>query len=93
MTRHYVTLHLPLQNAKRFKLNIPFQFHAIRAQIKALDSSFWHPDQKLWSLLNTEENIVSIKSICGKHLKTTASKALKPLPKISLSQALSLIHI
>ena len=30
-----------------------------------MNSSFWHPEQKLWSILNTEQNLKAIKQIFG----------------------------
>jgi len=76
-----------LPNAKRIKIKIPYEFHDIRAKIKMIDSSFWHPNQKLWSLVNSSENMERIKTICKKNIRITNSRATKPLPNIRLSES------
>tara|TARA_R110002020_G_scaffold405726_2_gene615754 strand:+ start:630 stop:842 length:213 start_codon:yes stop_codon:yes gene_type:complete len=35
---------------------IPYLLKEEREQLKALNTSFYHPNQKLWSLVNTHEN-------------------------------------
>lgn len=53
----------PLRNSKRIKVYIPYHLHEQRKAFKKLNSSYWHPNQKLWSIINTPENYESIKSI------------------------------
>jgi len=53
----------PLKNAKRIKIFIPYELKEIRKQIKAINTSFWHPHQRLWSVVNTKENMLNIKQI------------------------------
>lgn len=54
-----------LPNARRFKVFIPYSLKNIREQFKKINSSFWHPNQKLWSVVNTSENIELVKFIFG----------------------------
>ena len=51
--------------AKRIKFYIPYKNYDFRKKIKALNSSFWHPNQKLWSIINTEKNLDLLKEIFG----------------------------
>jgi len=56
---------MPPKNAKRIKVCIPYEKHKIRNAFKELNTSFWHPEQKLWSIINTEQNLKAIKQILG----------------------------
>lgn len=42
-------------NAKRIKIQIPYEHHAVRQLIKKELGGYYHPTQKLWSILNTKE--------------------------------------
>jgi len=53
----------PKKNSGRIKVFIPYQLHAIRAEFKKLDTTFWHPNQKLWSIVNTSENYENVKRV------------------------------
>ena len=46
----------PLKNAGRIKIYIPYELHEIRKSFKKFDSSFWHSNQKLWSITNISES-------------------------------------
>ena len=59
-----------LPNSRRIKVYIPYSLKEIREQFKKIDSSFWHPNQKLWSLINTSENLGLVKFIFGKNYVT-----------------------
>tara|TARA_R110002051_G_scaffold197582_1_gene265061 strand:- start:80 stop:1183 length:1104 start_codon:yes stop_codon:yes gene_type:complete len=79
-----VIIYTPRANNGRFKVQIPYEFAEIRAQVKALDSSFWHPYQKLWSLKNTEGNMQQLQQLCQgqftmKHLKEKVPIPIAPL--------------
>ena len=52
-----------LPNSRRIKVYIPYDKTNLRAKIKSINSSFWHPSQKLWSLINTPENLALLKFI------------------------------
>ena len=53
----------PLKNGKRIKVFIPYAMTAEREAFKKLNTTFYHPNQKLWSILNTQENLITIKTI------------------------------
>ncbi len=51
--------------AQRIKFYIPYAALEIRAAVKKLNTSFYHPTQKLWSVVNTNENFEKLKQILG----------------------------
>ena len=51
-----IIIYQPLPKASRIKVFIPYLLKEERDQLKALNTSFYHPNQKLWSLVNTNEN-------------------------------------
>ncbi|WP_162418168.1 tyrosine-type recombinase/integrase [Cyclobacterium roseum] len=61
-------LYKPSPKSGRFKVYIPYSLKAERAQFKSINGSFYHPSQRLWSLVNTEENMERVKNIFGKKL-------------------------
>jgi site-specific recombinase XerD len=62
-------LYRPNPKSGRFKVYIPYSLKAERAQFKSIDGSFYHPSQRLWSLVNTEENIDRVKDLFGERLE------------------------
>ena len=59
-----------LPNSRRIKIYIPYSFKEVREQFKKINSSYWHPNQKLWSVVNTTENLELVKFIFGKNYIT-----------------------
>ena len=51
----------PKKEAKRIKIFVPYELIDLRSAIKKMNSSFWHPHQKLWSVVNTSENFECLK--------------------------------
>lgn len=74
-----VIMYRPLANAGRIKFFIPYPLKEKREAFKKLNSSYYHPHQKLWSLINTPSNIAQAKGIFGDLLLI---EDLKPTPKI-----------
>ncbi len=71
--------------ASRIKLYIPYAMQPEREAFKKLDGSFYHPNQKLWSIINTVENKVLLQKIfAGKYQVQQATKAIAK-KKIALS--------
>ena len=75
-----LTLFKPQLNAGRFKLFIPFLMKREREIFKSMDGSFYHSNQRLWSLPNTQENIEKVQKQFGNKLeiKETAERTIKP---------------
>jgi integrase/recombinase XerD len=51
-----IVIYKPLPKSKRIKIYIPYYMKNEREMFKQLNTSFYHPTQKLWSIVNTEEN-------------------------------------
>ena len=64
-------------SAARLKFYIPFQQTDWRNQIENLNTSFYHPRQKLWSIINSVENLEKLKSISNGQFE------IRPLIKAS----------
>ena len=62
-TNQKVTIYKPLPKSKRIKIHIPYELKTERESFKQLNTSFYHPTQKLWSIVNTEENQVELKRL------------------------------
>ena len=79
-------IYIPKANSKRIKVYIPYKKTNFRKSIKLLDSAFWHPNQKLWSVINTEENLNKLKSLFGNDLIIKEETAPKAVQKRKLSE-------
>ncbi len=51
-----VTILTPSAKVKRLKFHIPYACKSLREAIKSLNSSWYHSDEKLWSVINTIEH-------------------------------------
>ena len=56
-------IYQPLKNAKRIKIYIPYELKELREVFKKINTTFWHPNQKLWSIIYTQENLALIKEL------------------------------
>lgn len=74
-----IIMYRPLANAGRIKFFIPYLLKEKREAFKKLNTSFYHPNQKLWSIVNTQTNIALAKELFGDLLRI---EDLKPIPKI-----------
>jgi site-specific recombinase XerD len=81
-----ILVYTALPKAKRFKVYIPFLMKAERECFKKLDSSFYHPQQNLWSLINTVENLKKIESLFGNKVLKVGESAPRGMPKIDLNR-------
>ncbi|HLS30363.1 MAG TPA: tyrosine-type recombinase/integrase [Flavobacteriaceae bacterium] len=82
----HITMYLPRPNAGRVKFYIPYQMKTQREAFKKLNTSFYHPSQKLWSIVNTKENITKIKELFGKHLIEENWKSTPVIPQVTISK-------
>lgn len=76
----------PRKEAKRIKIFIPYELTAIRSEVKAMNSSFWHTHQKLWSVVNTSKNYDRLKNICGTNYSIEKDIAFTPIQVVPLNQ-------
>ena len=79
-------IYQPFKEAKRIKIFIPYDMYLVRNAIKKMDSSFWHPHQKLWSVINTKKNYETLKSICKENCKIEKDIRFIPVPTVPLTQ-------
>jgi len=75
----------PLKEAKRIKIFIPYDMFVVRETLKKMDSSFWHPQQKLWSVINTDENFESLKKLCSGNYRIEKDVRFTPIPSVELN--------
>ncbi len=79
------TIYHPRANAKRIKFHIPYAAKAWRESVKKLDSSYYHPNQKLWSVVNTASNLKFLKDIFGSEVETIDHVTARRYPTRNLS--------
>jgi site-specific recombinase XerD len=88
MDKTHIILFLPQAKAGRVKLFIPYEMSKEREAFKKLNSSFYHYHQKLWSIVNTSENIRKLELLFGEKLLKQATQAPTALPKLEISEAI-----
>jgi len=71
-----------LPNAKRIKVYIPYCLTHERELFKKINSSFWHPTQKLWSVINTSENLKLVKFIFNNNYELKALTLPKKIKRL-----------
>ncbi|MFB9055632.1 tyrosine-type recombinase/integrase [Mariniflexile ostreae] len=81
-----VIIYSPRPNAGRIKIFIPFKEAGLRAQIKLVNTSFYHPQQKLWSVVNTTEKLEEIKRILHPHYELKPEARALPVTPLALSE-------
>jgi len=75
----------PKKNAKRIKIFIPYELHDMRKSFKALSSSYWHSNQKLWSIVNTSKNLALVKKTFNGKFKIKNEKPFTPVKSATLT--------
>jgi len=50
-----VILFISTPKSKRIKFHLPYKMEGLRIAIKQMNSSWYHPNEKLWSIINTKE--------------------------------------
>lgn len=77
-------IYTPLSNAKRIKFYIPYAAKAWREKIKKLNTTFYHPHQKLWSVVNTADNLALLKSVFTSQYEEKSTNRKNPIPNKAL---------
>ena len=80
-----IIIYKPQLNAQRIKVFIPYDMISYRIAIKKMDSSFWHPVQKLWSVLNTPENMETLQHIFKDEFRFSELVPASPMKTVELS--------
>ena len=79
-------IYQPLKNAKRVKIYIPYALKELREIFKKINTTYWHPNQKLWSIVYTQENIALVKNLFGKNYQVINTVSSTPIEKRPLTQ-------
>lgn len=82
-----------LKNAKRIKIKIPYHLYEVRTNFKKLNSTFWHPNQKLWSIINTENNLALVKKVFNNDFEVKQLKVYSKIEPRELNEKTKLILI
>ena len=80
-------IYQPRANAKRIKVHVPYKAVAWRAQIKLMSTSYFHYHQKLWSVVNTEQNMQVLQDIFDGQFTIQAWQMAAKLPEIKLTDS------
>lgn len=78
-------MYQPHPKAGRVKFSIPYLMKKEREAFKRINTSFWHPVQKMWSLVNTRENIEKAKAIFGNALQIQELTHIPVVPDIEIN--------
>ena len=79
-------IYTPKHNASRIKMFIPYNEAGLRAQIKSMNTSFYHPQQKLWSVVNTAERLEEVKRILHPNYEFKSEERALPVAPSTLSE-------
>lgn len=63
-----VILYIPAPKSGRFKVFIPYALKSEREAFKKLNTGFYHASQKLWSMVNSPENLKKVQALFGEKL-------------------------
>lgn len=77
-----IILYIPPKKSGRFKIFIPYSLKSEREAFKKLNTSFYHAPQKLWSMVNTPENLKMVQDLFGKKLIFGQMEQVQPPPPI-----------
>lgn len=80
-------LYRPQARSGRFKVFLPYTMKSERESFKSLNGSFYHPHQRLWSLVNTQENLEKVQALFGDKLEIRDTDPKIPkMPVFELSE-------
>lgn len=80
-------LYTPRKNADRIKFYIPYPRKDWRTAVKKMKGYYYHPDQKLWSLVHTADNLKRLKALFGQEVEIKEPHGVKKQPYIPLTAA------
>lgn len=84
----HIIMYSPLAKAGRIKLFIPYKMIKEREAFKKLNSTYYHFHQKLWSIINTAENIKKLELLFGEKLLKQNTEAPIALPQVEISEGI-----
>lgn len=86
--KKHIIIYLPQANAGRIKIRIPYEMAAERETFKALNGTFYHFNQKLWSIVNTPVNIKHLETLFGDKLIKQNTEAPTIIPKANITEGI-----
>ena len=84
--KSHIIMYIPQAKAGRIKLFIPYEMIMEREAFKKLNSTYYHFHQKLWSIVNTAENIKKLELLFGTKLCKEASETSTVIPQVKISE-------
>lgn len=81
-----IIIYRPQPKALRIKVFIPYQHLEDREWFKALPGRFFHHQQKLWSIMNTDDNLKLLTERFKNRFEFKELEQTKSLPKIELTE-------
>ncbi len=75
------------KKAARIKFYLPPGAMAWRKAVKKINSAWWHPDQKLWSVMNTVENVHRLQEIFGDDYDIREIERSTKIPHVDLGDS------
>jgi len=72
--------------ARRIKFHIPYQKAAWRKSVKEMNGSFYHSNQKLWSVVNTSDAMNNLQAVFGKDIEIKDEQIVKKRPYVELNE-------
>jgi integrase/recombinase XerD len=83
-----IIIYTPMPRSQRFKLYIPYNLKEERIWLKSQNTAFYHPQQRLWSLVNTPENKKLVaKAFKGKYTIESPENKEKLIKTLNLTEA------
>jgi site-specific recombinase XerD len=86
-TSKRIQVFLSRPEAARIKVAIPYEMREEREVFKKLNTTYYHPEQKLWSIVNTKKHLKELKDLFGSKLDFIEVEPPKQLPKVILNDA------
>src|SRR5690625_3474478 len=86
MNSHRIIMFEPNKNAGRIKFQIPYTMKDERIAFKKLDGSYYHPNQRLWSLPNTLNHLNQVKSLFTDKLVIAQKEKIDSIPEIVVTE-------
>ena len=81
-----IVIQHPKPKSQRIKLFIPYEWKDERIAFKKLNSSFYHPQQKQWSIINTAENMSILKKMFIGKFKIIENEITPTQPTFNLDE-------
>jgi len=82
-----IIIYTPRAKSKRIKIFIPYEMENERETLKKIQSRFYHKNQKLWSIVNTQENYKLLKIIFKGKYKIIDEIRTPAIPEFTLNES------